>query len=116
MGYEHTLRLWVDYDSQIDELINTIKELREEKNIAHQNAKLCPEYNKSLDAQIKIKVHNGYLRVVNIKDTQPLTFKFLESCLNDIIKTEEQVNKILGYVKNKRAITYKTEIKRYYSK
>jgi len=116
MGYEQSLRAWVDYDTQIDELNSTIKALREEKNIAHQNAKLCPEYNRSLDAPIKIKVTNGYLKVVNIKDVQPLTFSFLESCLNEIIKNEEQVNKIIGYVKNKRDITYKTEIKRYYSK
>ena len=116
MTYEQSLRSWVNYDTQIDELTNNVKTLREEKNIAHNNAKSCPEYNKSLDAQIKIKVQNGYLRVVNIKETQPLTFKFLEDCLNEIITNEEQVNKIIGYVKNKRIITYKTEIKRYYSK
>ena len=31
--------------------------------------------------------------------TQQLTFKYLEICLSEIIKNEDQVNKIVDYVK-----------------
>jgi hypothetical protein len=50
-----------------------------------------------------------------VKDTQQLTFKHLETCLSEIIKNEEQVKKIIEYVKNKREVNYVPEIKRIYN-
>ena len=55
------------------------------------------------------------MRVVQNKETQPLTFKFLETCLSEIIKNEEQVSQIVNYIKNKRDVKYVTELKRFYS-
>jgi hypothetical protein len=49
-----------------------------------------------------------------VKETQPLTFKYLETCLREIIKNEEQVTKIVEYIKNKRDVSYSPEIKRLY--
>jgi len=62
-----------------------------------------------------IQISDGKLKFVQLKETQPLTFKYLETCLKEIIKNEEQVNKIVDYIKNKREVKYVADIKRFYT-
>ena len=62
-----------------------------------------------------IKITDGQLKFIKVKETQQLTFKYLESCLLEIIKNEEQVKKIVEYIKNKREVKYVPEIKRLYN-
>jgi ferritin len=62
-----------------------------------------------------IQISDGKLKFVQLKETQPLTFKYLETCLKEIIKNEEQVNKIVDYIKNKREVKYVADIKRFYN-
>ena len=62
-----------------------------------------------------VRLSDGQLRFVKVKDTQQLTFKYLETCLSEIIKNEEQVKKIVEYIKNKREVKYVSEIKRLYN-
>jgi hypothetical protein len=62
-----------------------------------------------------VQISDGKLKFIKTKDTQQLTFKYLETCLHEIIKNEEQVNKIVEYIKNKRDIKYVPEIKRFYN-
>ena len=62
-----------------------------------------------------IQISDGKIKFTQTKETQQLTFKYLESCLHEIIKNDEQVNKIVEYIKNKREIKYVPEIKRLYN-
>jgi hypothetical protein len=61
-----------------------------------------------------ITISDGKLRFVETHNAQPLTFKFLETCLKELISNEEQVHKIITYIKNKREITITHDIKRSY--
>jgi ferritin len=90
-----------------------MKELREKKSIVSDSInKYIEETNNSNSA---IKISDGQLKFIQVKETQPLTFKYLETCLSEIIKNEEQVKKIIEYVKNKRESKYVPEIKRLYN-
>ena len=71
------------------------------------------ETNKLTNASVKIG--DGQLKFIQVKETQPLTFKYLENCLSEIIKNEEQVKQIVDYVKNKREVKFVSEIKRTYT-
>jgi len=62
-----------------------------------------------------VKLNDGQLKFIKVKDTQQLTFKYLETCLHEIIKNEDQVTKIVDYIKNKREVKYVPEIKRLYN-
>jgi hypothetical protein len=62
-----------------------------------------------------IQISDGKIKFIKTKDTQVLTFKYLETCLHEIIKNEDQVNKIIEYIKNKRDVKYVAEIKRFYN-
>jgi len=113
MSFEQQLQQWVAIDNQMKTLNDRMKELRDKKNVLSQNINTHIETNNLSDSSVKLS--DGQLKFVKVKDTQQLTFKYLETCLREIIKNEEQVTKIVDYVKNKREIKYVPEIKRLYT-
>jgi len=112
MNFEQSIQQWVSIDNQLKVLNDKVRELRDKKNILNSNIN---EYVNDNNIKKSIQISDGQLKFVKIKETQPLTFKYLETCLSEIIKNEEQVNKILEYIKNKRAVKYNSEIKRLYN-
>ena len=113
MSFEQQLQQWVAIDNQMKTLNDRMKELRDKKNVLSQNINTHIETNNMSESSVKLS--DGQLKFVKVKDTQQLTFKYLETCLHEIIKNDEQVNKIVEYVKNKREVKYVSEIKRLYS-
>ena len=113
MSFEQQIQQWVAIDNQMKILNENIKELREKKNNISQQINNHIE-NVQL-SNTSVKISDGQLKFVKIKETQQLTFKYLEICLSEIIKNEEQVKKIVEYIKNKREIKYVSEIKRLYN-
>lgn len=113
MSFENQIQQWVSIDNQIKELNEQLRQLRDQKNELNDTISTHVENSNLSNATVQIS--DGRIRFVKVKDTQPLTFKYLESCLRDIIKNEDQVNKILDYIKNKREVKYVSEIKRIYN-
>jgi seryl-tRNA synthetase len=113
MSFEQQIQQWVQIDNQLKIFNEKLKELRDKKNSISQQINNHIEENQLSNASIKI--NDGQLKFVKIKETQPLTFKYLETCLSEIIKNEEQVKKIVEYIKNKREVKYIPEIKRFYN-
>lgn len=113
MSFEKQIQQWVAIDNQMKILNDNIKELRDKKNNISQ------QINNHIEtvqlSNTSVKISDGQLKFVKIKETQQLTFKYLEICLSEIIKNEEQVKKIVDYIKNKREIKYVSEIKRLYN-
>ena len=112
MSFEQQLQQWVAIDSQMKVLGDRMKELRDKKNTLGQSINEHVETSNLLNSSVQL--NDGQLRFVNIKETQPLTFKYLETCLREMIKNEDQVTKIVEYIKNKREVNYVPEIKRLY--
>jgi hypothetical protein len=113
MSFEQDIQNWVLIDNQMKLLSEKMKELRDKKNAISQKINTHVETEQLENASIKIS--DGRLKFIKVKDTQQLTFKYLETCLSEIIKNEEQVKKIVEYIKNKREVSYLPEIKRLYS-
>ena len=53
-----------------------------------------------------------FLKFANVKQTAPLTLKFLEGCLSTCIQSPEQVEIIMNYIKENRESKYVSDIKR----
>ena len=87
MSFEQHLQQWVAIDNQMKVLGDRIKELRDKKNTLSQSINTHVE-NSNL-TNTSVQLNDGQLRFVNVKETQPLTFKYLETCLREIIKNEE---------------------------
>jgi hypothetical protein len=113
MSFEQQIQQWVTIDNQMKIVADKMKELRDKKNAISEQINTHIE---STQFNSSVKISDGQLKFVNVKETQPLTFKYLETCLSEIIKNEEQVKKIIDYIKNKREVKYVPEIKRLYNK
>lgn len=110
MSIEQNVQQWVTIDNQLKQLNERVKELRDRKNALSENI-----FSNIGDNTNTIVIPDGQLKIVNVKETQQLTFKHLETCLSEIIKNEEQVKQIVEYVKNKRETKVVKDIKRTYT-
>ena len=113
MSFEQQIQQWITIDDQMKILNDKIKELRDKKQTITEEINSYVDKSNLYNSSIKIS--DGQIKFLKIKETQQLTFKYLETCLNEIITNEEQVKKIIDYIKNKREVKYIKEIKRLYN-
>jgi septal ring factor EnvC (AmiA/AmiB activator) len=113
MNFEQTIQQWVLLDNQIKVYNEKLKDLRDKRENLEQ--KLSQHATNNNLTNSTIKTSDGKLKFVNTKITSPLTFKYLEKSLGEIIKNSEQVNVIVNYIKNNRESKIVPEIKRYYN-
>ena len=109
MSLEENVNRWLNIDNKIKEQNILLKDLRETRNDLEDNiSNYAKEHNIS---NLSIKTKEGLLKLVNVKNTSPLTFKYIEQCLNEIFD-EEKTNEIINYLKEKRTTTYSNTIKK----
>ena len=113
MNFEQTIQQWVVLDNQIKSYNDKLKELRTKRENIEQKLSQHALNNNLINSVIKTS--DSKLKFVNTKITSPLTFKYLEKSLGEIIKNNEQVNTIVNYIKNNRENKVVPELKRYYN-
>ena len=111
MSFENQIQQWVSVDNQLKQLNEKVKELRDSRNNLEQNITNYASQNNLSNATVQIS--NGKLKFTNTKIPEPLTFKYLEKTLGEVIKNESQVKLIMEHLKQKRAIKIVPEIKRF---
>ena len=112
MSFESNINQCVGFDNQIKDLNNKMKILRENKNnLSNDIFNYVKE--KNINDSI-IKISDGKLKFAAVKVQAPITFKFLEKCLNEIISEKDKVDQIIKYIKENRETKYVEEIKRFY--
>jgi hypothetical protein len=113
MSFDNEIQQWLQIDNQIKKLNEQSKLLREQRNTLESNLTNYAKINNFTDKTIK--VNNNKIKFIDTKIPEPLTFKYLEKTLGEIIKNESQVNVIMEHIKQKRSIKVVPEIKRFYS-
>ena len=111
MSFENQIQQWVSVDNQIKQLNEKVKEMREKRNVLEQNITNYASSNNLSNATIKIS--DGRLKFTNTRVTEPITLKYLEKTLGEVIKNESQVQLIMEHIKQKRNIKIIPEIKRF---
>jgi len=109
--FETNIQKWVSLDNQLKLLQEKTKELREQKQALNKKIIEYTEQNNLSNATIQIS--DGKLKCVNTKVTAPLTYKFLEKSLGEIISNPNQVEQIMNYLKEKRESKIISEIRRF---
>ena len=110
MSFEQNIQQWVSIDNQIKLLHDKISELREKKHKLCESITTHVEKNNLKNATVKIS--DGKLKFVSTKVASPLTFKYVEKTLGEVIRNQTQVNQIIGYLKENREMKIVPEIKR----
>jgi hypothetical protein len=111
MSFEVQIQEWVSLDNQLKQLNEKTKELREKRNVLEETITNYASSNNLSNATVNI--NGGKLKFTNSKIVEPLTFKYLEKSLGEIIKNETQVKQIIEHLKQKRNINVIQEIKRF---
>jgi hypothetical protein len=109
--FETNIQKWVTLDNQLKLLQDKTKELREQKQLFGKKILEYTEQNNLSNATIQIS--DGKLKCVNTKVATPLTFKYVEKCLGEIITNDSQVQHIMNYLKEKRESKIISEIRRF---
>lgn len=110
MNFESQIQQWKQIDTQLKQLNDRVKELREKRNMLEESITKYATLNNLS------KTPDGKMKFVNTRVPEPLTFKYLERSLGEIIKNENQVKLILEHIKQKREIKTITEIKQIHDK
>jgi len=111
MSFEGQIQQWVQIDNQLKQLNEKTKELRDKRNSLEQNITTHAFSNNLSDSTVKIS--DGRLKFINTKVQEPLTFRYLEKTLSEIVKNESQVKLMMEHIRQKRAVKIVPEIKRF---
>ena len=98
-------------DNELKKLNDRVKQLREQRNVLETNLTTYAKTNNMTNSTIQL--NQDRLKFVDTKVPEPLTFKYLEKTLGDIIKDETKVQLIMEHIKQKRAVKIVPEIKRF---
>ena len=110
MSFQNQVQQWVLIDNQLKILNDKVRELREKRSSATDNLINYASTN-NLSSSV-IQISDGKLKFANTRVTEPLTFKYVEKTLGEVIKNEAQVKLIMEHLKNKRETKIVSEIKR----
>ena len=111
MSFEQNIQKWVSLDNKIKILNENLNELREQKSELSKSIFSFAEKNNLQNANVQIS--DGKLKFVTTKVSTPLSFKYVEKSLGEVIPNNDQVKKIVDYLKRNRDIKSVQEIKRY---
>jgi seryl-tRNA synthetase len=111
MSFENQIQQWVSLDNQLKQLNEKVKDLREKRNTLEENITSYASTNNLSNSTIKIG--DGRLKFTNTRVQEPITLKYLEKTLSEVIKNESQVKLIMDHIRQKRSVKIVPEIKRF---
>merc|ERR1712096_20299 len=98
--FQNNIQKWVEVDNKIKNLNEELRAYRSQKNELCDNIFSVVETNNLKKAIIEIS--DGSLKFNTVKNTPPLTLKFIHKCLSECINNTETVDNLLKYIKSKR--------------
>ena len=111
MSFENKVQQWVHLDNQLKKINDSAKQLREQKNALESNLTNYAKSNNMTNSTVQL--NQDKLKFIETKVPEPLTFKYLEKTLGEIIKDETKVQLIMEHIKQKRSVKIVPEIKRF---
>lgn len=112
MSFESQIKEWVRLDNEMRIYNEKIRQIREKKAQIVESLKEANLFSEQLHNKT-INISDGKLKFSNTKVSTPITFKYIDATLKRIIRNEEQVEKIIRYLKENRDFKLVPEIKRF---
>ena len=111
MSFEQQIQQWVSLDNQLKQINEKAKELREKRGVLEKNITNYASSNNLINSSVQIS--DGKLKFANARVVEPITLKYLEKTLGEVIKSEDHVKLIMEHIRQKRSIKVVPEIKRF---
>jgi hypothetical protein len=111
MSFESHVQQWVTADNQLKLLNDKTKVLRQLKHDLTEKLTNYATQNNSLNSTINIS--DGRLRFAKMNSYAPLTFKYIEQSLGEIIHNPEQVKLIVNHLRENREVKIVSDLKRF---
>ena len=111
MSFESQIQQYVSVDNQIKILNEKLKTSRDTRNVLTERLTSQAITNNMINSTINIT--DGKLRFTDVKVQPPLTFKYVERVLGEIITNKTQVAQIIENLKQKREVKIIKDIKRF---
>ena len=111
VDFNKSLQQWVQLDNQMKVYQEKIKEWREKRNALEKDITQYASLHKL--ENVPISIADGKLKITTVNAIEPITLKFLERTLNEIICDETQSKRVLDCIKQKRTVRSVSEIKRF---
>jgi len=113
-AFVENIKTWVLIDTKLKMVNEKIREMRDKKSyLLNQINDYVYENNMK---ETKIEITDGELLFCERKEYAPLTYKYLEECLQNVISDESHVDHIMNYIKSNRKIKLVNDIKRNFAK
>ena len=93
MSLEENVNRWLNIDNKIKQHNQLLKDLRETRNDLEENISNYAKDNNI--SNLSIKTQEGILKLVNVKNQTPLTFKYIEKCLNELLMKPKQMKLLI---------------------
>ena len=110
MNLENTIKEWVNYDSLIKKHNDEIMKLKQKKDLCEKN---IYEQVRDKSKYPIIKITDGVLKMGVQSVYQPLSFKYIESCLGEKF-SKNDLDILLNHLKEKRDVKNSFYIRRTY--
>jgi predicted transcriptional regulator len=110
---EHVKR-WAAIEKQLKTINEKAKELRKQKS--ELSDAICQYMETHPISNNSIQLTDGQIRMSERKEYAPLSFSYIEECLETLIPEKEHVDVILDYLYEHREVRVINELKRTYNK
>lgn len=115
MDIEKRVKDWVTIDNRLKLLNEEMRDLRDKKRDYENDVLIWATPYVDQGQKPTIKISDGKLRIVETKQTQPLSMKFIEECLEQCL-SEQNKTQIMDFIKSRRQTKVIKEVKRTYDK
>lgn len=113
-----SVKNWVRLDNRIKTLSDELKSLRDERRTSEQNIITWADPLMQQGQKPTININDGKLRMVETKQTAPLSLKYVEerltACLGEA--NRKNIDTIMQDIKDNREVKIVQEVKRIYNK
>ncbi len=113
-NFIENIKKWVAIDTQLKNNNEKVKKARETKNQLLSN--IYEYIDKKSLKDTKIEISDGELKFYEKREYQPISFTYVEECLDKIIPDKKQVEYIMNYIHENRDVKITKEIRRNFSK
>jgi Zn/Cd-binding protein ZinT len=109
-SFSDNIKEWVVLDKQIKYANEKIAKLREQRSTILAN--ICHYRQTQYKTLTRITISDGELSFYEKKEYSPLTYRYIEEKLSDIIPEQTEVAFIIDYLKKHREIKTVPDIRR----